>query len=175
MFYFVRHGETDYSQKNTKIYQGFGVQLSGLTKKGIAQIRESAADGRLFNADIILCSPYTRAVQTAAILSKKLGTDIAIETDLHEWLANRNYIYENDETADAAYEEYIKNHGEYTSDAQMWEDMPSVKKRVIRVLKKYACYKKVIVSCHGMMIQAVTGSVHPKCGEIIEFELPDGL
>ncbi len=31
---------------------------------------------------------YTRAVRTAAILSKEFQVDIAVETDLHEWLVN---------------------------------------------------------------------------------------
>lgn len=34
MFYFVRHGKTDYSERNTKIYQGFGVNLSKLSEEG---------------------------------------------------------------------------------------------------------------------------------------------
>ena len=41
-----------------------------------------------------MCSSYTRAVQSAAILSKELGLEIRIETDLHEWVANDLYIYE---------------------------------------------------------------------------------
>ena len=40
MFYFVRHGKTDYSEKNTKIYQGFGVNLSKLSELGISQVKK---------------------------------------------------------------------------------------------------------------------------------------
>lgn len=47
MFYFVRHGKTDYSQRNTKVYQGFGVNLARLSEKGVEQIRETARDPRL--------------------------------------------------------------------------------------------------------------------------------
>ena len=39
------------------------------------------------------------------------------------------------------------------------------------VLKKYADAPKVIVIGHGMMIEAVTGAPHPKCGEIVPFSL----
>ncbi len=171
MFYFIRHGEPDYSEQNTKIFQGFGVHLAGLSEKGAAQIKASAQDSRLSRADIILCSPYTRAVQTAAILSKELGTDISIETDLHEWLANKNYIYEDDETAQRAYEEYRRQQGIHTSDTQLWEEAQSVRERVTGVLKRYASYKKVVVACHGMMIQATTGKHHPDYGEIVAFDL----
>ena len=94
MFYFVRHGETDYTERGTKIYQGHGTNLAPLSETGIGQIKKAAKDIRLQEANLILCSSYTRAVQSAAILSKELGLEIRIETDLHEWVANDLYIYE---------------------------------------------------------------------------------
>lgn len=173
MFYFVRHGKTDYSERNTKIYQGFGVQLSPLSELGIRQIKETAKDERLQGADLILSSPYTRAVQTAAILSKELGADIAIETDLHEWLANKNYLYDEDEIAENSFREYQENHGIYPPDEEkIWEDAATIKARILRVLEKYKHYNKVIIACHGLMIQATTGSDLPRNGEIVEFTLP---
>ena len=39
MFYFVRHGETDYTERGTKIYQGHGTNLAPLSETGIGQIR----------------------------------------------------------------------------------------------------------------------------------------
>lgn len=174
MFYFVRHGKTDYSQRNTKVYQGFGVNLARLAEKGVEQIRETARDPRLRGADLILSSPYTRAVQTAAILSKALGAEIVIETDLHEWLANKDYIYEDDATAERAYGEYEACDGRYPSGAErQWEDADAIKARVLPVLQRYAHYPRVIVACHGMMIQAVTGKEHPKCGGIVPFDLAE--
>ena len=113
MFYFIRHGKTDYSQRNTGIYQGFGVNLAPLSETGIRQIEETARDERLQGADLILSSPYCRALHTAAILSRALDAGIQVETDLHEWLANKDYIYEDDETAEAAYREYAENCGGY--------------------------------------------------------------
>ena len=99
MFYLVRHGEPDYSEINTKIYQDFGTHMCPLTAKGCAQIKATAKDLRLQNASIIVASPYGRALQTAAILSKELGIEIVVETDLHEWLANKNYVFEDVEVA----------------------------------------------------------------------------
>ena len=68
MFYFVRHGKTDYSQRNTKVYQGFGVNLARLSEKGVEPIRETARDPRLQGTKLILSSPYTRAVQTLSLI-----------------------------------------------------------------------------------------------------------
>ena len=47
MFYFVRHGETDYTERGTKIYQGHGTNLAPLSETGIGQIRKAAKDIRL--------------------------------------------------------------------------------------------------------------------------------
>ena len=171
MFYLVRHGEPDGRERNTGIFQGFGVHLAPLTERGTAQIKETAKDPRLLGTGLILCSPYTRAVQTAAILSRELGADIVVETELHEWLANRNYLYEEDEAAARACAEYREGHGLHTSDSQLWEEAADVRKRVLRVLEAYAAYPKVVVACHGMAIQAVTGGPHPRWGEIVEYSL----
>lgn len=171
MFYFIRHGKTDYSQQNTKFYTGFGVHLSPLSQKGIQQIQAAAGDPRLKGADLILCSPYTRALQTAAILSRKLDAEIAVETDLHEWLADRRYRYTDDQTAETYYQEYMDNDGLYPAGTDpIWENAEMMRSRVLSVLEKYRRYPKVIVAGHGMMIQAVTGSRHPKNGEIIAFD-----
>lgn len=172
MFYLVRHGSTDYSMRNKKIYQGFGMNLSPLSEEGIKQIKETAKDARLKGADIILSSPYTRALQTAAILSKELGAEIVVETDLHEWIANKKYIYEDDATAVKSYEEYVEFQGCYpVGEERDWENNQIMKERVMAVLEKYGHYSKVVVACHGMLIQAVTGKHHPQNGEIVEFEI----
>ena len=89
---------------------------------------------------------------------------------MHEWLANKNYVYDTDEIAENSYKEYADNHGIYPSgEEKVWEDITAMRKRVLNVLKKYTQYDKVIVACHGMMIQAITGRNIPKNAEIIEF------
>ncbi len=172
MFYLVRHGKTDYTERNTKIYQGFGVNLAPLSIDGVNEIKDTAKDTRLHDADIILSSPYTRALQTAAILSKELQLEIIVETDLHEWMANKNYIYEPDDRAELSYKEYIDFSGVYpTSSEKNWEDSEKLRNRAIAVLKKYRHCNKVIVACHGMLIQSIVNSVHPDNGAIVEFDL----
>lgn len=93
-----------------------------LSAVGISQIKKTAKDIPLHDADIILSSSYTRALQTAAILSKELQ-DIIVETDLHEWMANKNYIYETDDRAKLHYKEYVNSSGEYSGENEkVWED-----------------------------------------------------
>lgn len=171
MFYFVRHGKTDYSEHNQKIYQGYGVNLASLAEKGKKQIKQTAKDERLQDADLIISSPYTRALQSAAILSRKLNVKLEVETDLHEWLANKNYMYEEDSKAELACAEYFSLNGDYPpGQDRNWESRQLMAERVCKVLEKYSQYDKVIVVGHSMMIQAVTG-YNPKLGEIVEFNL----
>ena len=91
--YFIRHGQTDYSLKDQKIYQGFGVNLAPLSEEGVRQIEETAKDPRLQGAELILTSPYTRAVQTAAILSRRLDLPIAVRpTCMNGWQTSITYM-----------------------------------------------------------------------------------
>ncbi len=172
MFYFVRHGRSDYSERGTKVYQGFGVNLAPLSATGVRQIEQTAKDERLRGAKLILSSPYTRAVQTAAILSKELHVDIAIETDLHEWKADKTYRWLGEEAAEAAYKEYLACGGRYPDgEERPWETAEAVRERVLAVLRRYASCGDVIIACHGMMIEATTQGHHPENGEIVPFEL----
>ncbi len=60
------------------------------------------------------------------------------ETDLHEWLANKNYIYDEDEKDEKSYQEYEENQGEYPDEIiKIWESAQTMKERVLMVLKKY--------------------------------------
>ena len=177
MFYFVRHGKTDYSARNTLIYQGFGVQLSPLSAEGIAQIERAARDERLAGARLILTSPYTRAVQSAAILSRALDAPVAVETALHEWLANRAYAYDADELAEASHAEYVQRGGCWPEgETRRWESARQMRERVLGVLRRYQGEGKVVIAGHGMMIQAVTGMArHPENGEIVAFDIVSRL
>lgn len=142
-----------------------------LSSKGREQIIKTAKDKRLQGADIILSSPYTRTLQTAAILSKELQIDIIVETDLHEWVANKNYIYEEDEIAVKNYNEYIQNKGIYPNGVDKdWESNEIMKIRFFQVLEKYKQYDKVIVASHGTLMSAVTGLDRPAHGEIYELD-----
>ena len=169
MFYLVRHGKTDYSEKNTGIYQGFGVNLAPLSKKGIEDAKKAAAYLKAQKIELILSSPYTRAVQTAAIISRETNTDIVIETDLHEWVADTGYKYVDDETAEKRYKKYTENNGVYPDGKlKKWESRESLKRRMDTVLAKYSKYKKVAVVCHGTIIEAASG-IRLKTGGVTEY------
>ncbi|MBQ1310721.1 MAG: histidine phosphatase family protein [Blautia sp.] len=173
MFYLVRHGKTDYSEKDTGIYQGFGVNLAPLSEKGVEQAEKAASKLKKKKIDLIISSPYTRALQTAAIISRKTGARIIVETDLHEWVADTEYRYVDNETAEKRYESYVKHDGVYPEGkTKKWESKDSLKKRMDAVLSKYSEYENVAVVCHGTIIEAASG-VRLKTGGAAGYSLTE--
>ncbi len=171
-FYFIRHGEADYSEINTKIYKNQGCFMCTLTDKGAEQARLAAKDERLSGTELILTSPFGRALHTAAILSKELGAEIKVETDLHEWLADaESYDYLDDKTACSRYRELTELGGRHPEGVKkQWESTEMMKKRVFAVLDKYGHFGKVAVVSHGTLMQYCLSVKHPENCEIIKFE-----
>lgn len=167
-FYFIRHGEMDTTMAGRKFYKGFGHNMMTLSEKGIAQIHETAKDTRLANIELIITSPFGRAIHSAAILSKDLGVEMRVEPDLHEWLADGvTYEYLSDEEAEQNYKCLIENNGCHpTGKVCVWESAGQMEKRVMSVLKRYRNYSSVIVVCHGILMQYVLGIDHPQHGQI---------
>lgn len=99
MFYLVRHGEVTYGHVDKRNFIGHGRDLAPLTEKGIMQLKETAKDHRLKDCEIIVSSPYTRALQSAAIISKELSIDIDVDVDLHEWLPDSTFMFKTSEEA----------------------------------------------------------------------------
>lgn len=74
IFYLVRHGEPDYAALEGSAFFGFERDFAPLSKNGIRQARKAAKDERFKNAERIVSSPYTRALQTAQIIAENAGT-----------------------------------------------------------------------------------------------------
>lgn len=167
-FCFVRHGQMDTSEGDTGFYKGFAWNMQTLSEKGVDQIKQTALDPRLQGAELIIASPYGRTMHSAAILSRALDLEIRVETGIHEWLADAvTYDYLSDEEAGAAYRQLTEYHGHHPDGISCrWESAEQMKARVMAVLRKYAAYRKVIVVCHGTLMQYVLDIPHPANGQI---------
>ncbi|HEX2946499.1 MAG TPA: histidine phosphatase family protein [Clostridia bacterium] len=159
-FYLIRHGKHDYDAVKDKNFIGHGLELAPLTEEGVQQAIECCNDERLKDCDMIISSPYTRTMQTSAILSKNLNIDFRVEVDLREHELDLTYRVKSfDELKQIAIEEQKYNGLENPSGTYNWETRASVRERVMDVLKRYINYKKVIVVTHGMVIHCMTEKV----------------
>ncbi|MEG0772825.1 histidine phosphatase family protein [Clostridium sp.] len=150
----IRHGEPDYSLVTERQFKGHGRDLAQLTPKGIEQAKAVAKDERLKGASIIVTSPYTRTMQTAAIISKETSLDINIELDIHEWLPDLTFNYINDDEVMVAAKECTLCKGNYTDDnKKKWEKLSTVAERAFKALEKYLHYDKIIVVTHGVVMR----------------------
>lgn len=171
-FYFIRHGQADFSEANTKIYQGHGLNLSPLSEIGREQIEAASGDPRLGDAQLILSSPFGRTLHTAAILSGRLGLDVRVETDLHKWMAdNVRFAWLPQEEADRRWRELESCHGVPPEGVTPpWETASQMRRRVFAVLDRYREYRCVIACCHGILMQYVLSIPHPSNGQVERFD-----
>lgn len=169
IFYLVRHGEADYSEMLEKGFYGFGRSFAPLSQEGISQVEITALDERLKSAQLIVSSPYTRALQTAAIISRETGLKICVDVDLHEWMPDKSNQFTTSEEAFELTQEFNLHKGVYPEGQFMkWETIDEVRQRMRKVADKYANYDKIIFVGHGMAFRALTYIEQIKPAEIIE-------
>lgn len=147
--FFIRHGEPDYSFiKKTDNCQWSN--LAPLTNKGIEQALKLREDKNLKNKPII-CSPYTRALQTATILAN--GKKILIEPKLHEWLPSKHFSIKSSEIV-IANKEFKLNcqNCDYETKEEMIE-------RFSQVIEKYKDKKELILVAHSRIMSTYLQSI----------------
>lgn len=169
IFYLVRHGEAVYDYMLESGFWGFGRDFAPLSPKGKQQAEMAARDIRLKSAEIIVSSPYTRALQTAQIISKETGIDVEVDIDLHEWIPDRDNLYTTSEESFALAHEFTKWKGEYPPGSRFrWETLTSMRQRMRRVADRYSDFNRVIFIGHGMVFRCLTYIEEMRPGEIIE-------
>lgn len=172
-FYLIRHGEPTYTYVESKGFTGHGRDLGPLTPAGIEQLKARAKDPRLSGCELILASPYTRALQSAAVLSKELGIDLIVEVDLHEWLSDRTFQSRGESIS--LFKDFTLHNGIYPeNEEKRWEEKRSIQARVEKVLSHYLDLDKVIVVCHRTIVQTLTG-IDPDYGGLVEYQLRHAL
>ena len=169
LFYLVRHGEANYDHMLESGFWGFGRSFAPLSEKGKQQAEITAKDIRLKNAQLIVSSPYTRALQTAQIISRETGIRVEVEIDLREWEPDESNQYKTSEESFALAREFTKYNGEYPPGKKFrWESLNHMRKRMIRVADKYSDYDTVIFVGHGMAFRCLTYIEKMAPAEIIE-------
>ncbi len=169
----VRHGETDWQLVSKRGVTGLAASLAPLTPTGRLQIDAIAADYRLQEADAILCSSYSRALESAALLSRKLNLSLYVEYDLHEWLPQRDPHAEfSEELMLRASESLEKELLEPSDEPTSWESLTEVRTRVLNVLDRYRQFGTLVVVTHAVVISSLVGTKRSvDHAEIVTLEL----
>lgn len=157
---FIRHGEPNFDDVDYRGFIGQGRELASLTPDGIAKAEQVSKNPLLDGAELIVSSPYTRALQTAAVISKNTGLEIAVETDLHEQIFDKTFMVKGAEEAKALNLDFIKYMGEApNNETKNWESITEIISRIKPVADKYydLGYKKIVVVAHGGIIRRFTG------------------
>lgn len=153
-FVLIRHGDPDYSACVRGGINGQGFGLVPLSEKGLQQARQVAAHPALAGAQLVLSSPYTRALQTAAEIVRTTGLPLAVESDLHELMADRSGAPHTREEMKQLHQEFLACRGRWPEgDERPWETVDQLTDRVTGVLSRYLTYDKVIVVTHGGVIR----------------------
>lgn len=156
----IRHGKPDYASVDERGFIGHGRSLAPLAEEGSAQAEAAADSPELAEVQLIVASPYTRALQTAAIISRKTGIPLTVEVDLREWEPDRTYQFKGNEESMALHQDFWVCKGEYpTGETRKWEPIADIIKRIDPVFRKYyeAGYERIAVVAHGGVIRRLTG------------------
>ena len=155
---FIRHGEPDYTPCWDRGFIGHGKDLACLTDEGVVQAENVSRSPLLNNSELIVSSPYTRALQTAAIISKNTQLNIKVEIDLHEFLPDKTFLYKSREEDKMLHKDFCDCLGSYpVGETRKWETIAEIKSRVMAVMNKYLTHSKIIVVAHGGVIRRFTG------------------
>lgn len=169
LFYLIRHGEPVYDHMLENGFWGFGRDFAPLSEKGKEQAEITAKDTRLKSAEFIVSSPYTRALQTAQIISRETGLRVEVDIDLHEWIPDEYNLYKTSEESFALAREFTKFNGEYPKGKKFkWESLSHMRQRMRRAADRYADHGKVIFVGHGMAFRCLTYIEKMSPAEIIE-------
>lgn len=172
--YLIRHGETDWQLMSNRGVKGMAASLAPLTEIGRLQIETIANDYRLEEAEAILCSSYARALESAALISRKLNKPLFVEYDLHEWLPQKDSLAEIDpllmEKASLGLNQELMT--QQASTEVPWESLHEVRERVTKTIMRYKQFSKLIVVSHAMVISSLLGEKRPiDHAEIVPYEL----
>lgn len=166
----IRHGEADYSAVDKKGYLGFGRDLAPLSQKGIEQAEKVSQISSLIKSQVIISSPYTRALQTASIISKNTRINISVELGLHERIPDLYCELRTQEEFIKSFEDYDLFEGIYPDLKKYhWESTDLQIERLKFSLQKYLNYNQIIIVSHGELIRRFKSVRLPFCG-LVEVE-----
>ena len=167
----MRHGHTAYDVVHR--FSGHGRDLAPLSSDGVAQAQRAAEELAASPPDAVISSPMTRALQTAAIIGLRIDRPVTVEVDLHEWMPDADQRWHGPAVPTAAYEDLTVCGGEWPPGVtRAWEPLSAVRDRVDPVLDRHGRDGDLLVVCHSVVIQAMTGVAGCPFAEAVELARP---
>lgn len=172
----MRHAETDWGRVNERGWVGLAIDLAPLTERGRQQAADAARRVAELGPTMLLTSPMTRAMETAAIVGRRIGLDPVVEMDLREWLPDRGMAWSTLEEVLAAHRAMVESADTApTGTTPRWETMPELRRRGLDALRPYiGSGTRAVAVCHGVIIQALTGCAETAYCEVRELVAEPG-
>ena len=163
---YMRHSEPERNLTDKLGLIGYGRELAPLTPNGIAMADEAAKSPMLKDAEIIVSSPLTRALQTAGIIARHTGLLIHVEIGLQERRIDLSQKLPFSE-AEHLWAEYHAARGVWPENKQHnWESIDMQQRRLKATLDKYLHYDKIIVVAHYEVGQRLSAEKLDFCGMV---------
>ncbi len=158
--YLMRHGEPTYREPWALGLPGMGIELGPLTPDGISQAEKAAKDPRIQDTDLIVASPYPRALQTAAIVSRHIDSPLEVAVGIFEWLPRTDFAEVSHTEITERWHEYMRNAGVHTPADKYpdWETHAQMRERALKALEPYLTRLKtgkLLIVCHGGIMRAL--------------------
>ncbi|MFC0628318.1 histidine phosphatase family protein [Kribbella deserti] len=161
LIYLVRHGEPDYEPIDSRGWPGLSSGLAVLTPVGIKQAVAVADELSGVAANYLVCSPYTRAIQSAALIGHRLALGVRVDLDFGDWLPDTGGAWRGPADVRGIAAELAEFDGEWPDGVpRRWEPLSRVRERATAALRRCAASTDgpILVVTHNRVIQAITGA-----------------
>jgi broad specificity phosphatase PhoE len=160
--YLLRHGEADYQPVHERQWPGSMADLAPLSPAGYEQATAAANSLAEAAASALVTSPFTRTMQTASIVSCRLGLPIQVEFDLHEWIPDDRFRWHTRAEVRVILADFDSCGGEWPAGQRRpWEPLSAVRARAAAALRHAVRGMPdagaLIAVCHEMVIRSLTG------------------
>jgi broad specificity phosphatase PhoE len=172
-FLLMRHAQPDFSGLERLNAAGWPVDIAPLASSGEQQVAERLSQILEFGPEVVIASPVTRALHTAALLLAELHIPLKVEFDLYDWLPDLRLQRLTVDELRRRQSEFNSLKGEWPAgETRLWETASSMQHRVLAVLRKYCGYSRVLAVFHQEPIQVLTGASEVGLSALVRLELP---
>jgi len=170
----VRHGAVDWPGLGVynPVYRGARRDFAPLSLEGKRQVASLAADIRSSGVSFrcVVSSPYTRSLQTAAILAMSIGAELEVEPLLHDWLPVKDGLVPVTEAlVKQSTTSFEARHSMSPPIESIWESLDDMQLRLGRVVEKYKP-RPLLLVCHEALIASagIPGPIQPASIHFVE-------